>query len=253
MRDLLAVWQNTRLVVQVAVTAALYAAILIPFKAVAIIIPSVTEVRPANAVPIACALLFGPAAAWGAAFGNLIGDLLGGTLTLGSPFGFVGNFLYAYVPYRAWGVHRMAGRETGRSPFGGRGIIEYFLVTGLASLVCAVVVGWGAELVALAPFKVLAPTITVNNFLMAVVLGPPLLAALYPRVRTWGLLYWQVLGRQPLRRSFLTTAGALLCWGGCVAALVTGMSVSAETAAAMEVVKAVAVPLGVVLLGVLLI
>jgi energy-coupling factor transport system substrate-specific component len=253
MRDLLAVWQNTRLVVQVAVTAALYAAVLIPFKAIAIIIPGVTEVRPANAIPIACALLFGPAAAWGAAFGNLIGDFLGGTLTIGSPFGFVGNFLYAYVPYRAWGVHRMASRQMGTSLFAGRGIVEYFLVTGLASIVCAVVVGWGAELVALAPFKVLAPTITINNFLMAAVLGPPLLVALYPRVRKWGLLYWQVLDRQPVRRSFLTTAGALLCWVGCIAALVMGMSVAAEAATAMEIVRAVALPLGIVLLGVLLV
>ena len=73
MRELLAVWKNTRLVVQVALTAGLYTAILIPFKPIPLV-PGITEVRPANAIPIVCALLFGPAAAWGAAFGNLIGD-----------------------------------------------------------------------------------------------------------------------------------------------------------------------------------
>ncbi len=211
-----------------------------------------TEVRPANAIPIVFALLFGPAAAWGAAFGNLIGDFFG-TLTLGSIFGFLGNFLYAYVPYRAWGVHRMASREPGASPLSGRGLVEYMLVAGLASLVCAVVVSWGAELIGLAPFKILGPAITVNNFLMAAVLGPPLLAALYPRVRNWGLLWWQMFDRKPVRRSALTTLGALLCWVGCPAALVTGLSVAADAATAMEVVRAVAVPLAVVLVGVLLV
>jgi len=44
MRELLEVWRNTRMVVQVAVTAALYAAVLIPFKAVAILIPGITIV-----------------------------------------------------------------------------------------------------------------------------------------------------------------------------------------------------------------
>ena len=252
MRDLLAVWKNTRMIVQVAVTAALYAAVLIPFKAIAIIIPGVTEVRPANAIPIVFALLFGPAAAWGAAFGNLIGDFFG-TLTLGSLFGFIGNFLYAYVPYRAWSVHRMAPRDSDASPLSGRGIVEFMLVAGLASLVCAVVVGWGAELIGLAPFKVLGPAITLNNFLMAAVLGPPLLAALYPRVQKWGLLWWQVLDRKPSWGSLLTTLGTLLCWVGCAAALVTGLSVAADAATAMEVVRAVAVPLAVVLVGVLMI
>lgn len=251
MGDLLYVWRNTRMVVQVAVTAALYAAVLIPFKAVAIIIPGVTEVRPANAIPIVCALLFGPAAAWGAAFGNLIGDLFG-TLTLGSAFGFVGNFLYAYIPYRAWGLHRMARREQSEHIISGRGIAEFILVAAVASLVCAVVVGWGAELVGLAPFKVVAVAVTLNNFIVSLVLGPPLLRALYPRVRKWGLLYWQLLDRQPVRRGPVATVGVLLCWLGAGAALVTGLTVAGEGAAAMEVVKAVAAPLGVVIVGALM-
>jgi energy-coupling factor transport system substrate-specific component len=252
MRDLLAVWKNTRSIVQVAVTAALYAAVLIPFKAIAVVIPGVTEVRPGNAIPIVFSLLFGPAAAWGAAFGNLIGDFFG-TLGPGSAFGFVGNFLYGYVPYRIWGIHRLAPKETDASPVSGRGIIEYVLVAGLAALVCAVVVSWGAELISLAPFKVLGPAITINNLLMAVVLGPPLLLALYPRVRKWGLLWWQVSEQQPVRRGLVRAIGTLLCWVGCVAALVTGLSVAGDAATAMEVARAVAVPLAVVIVGVLMI
>ncbi len=47
-----------------AMTAALYAAILIPFK-IAPIIPGYTEIRPGIVVPIICAFFLGPAAAWG--------------------------------------------------------------------------------------------------------------------------------------------------------------------------------------------
>src|SRR5512147_2327535 len=91
MRDVFDMWKNTRMVVLTAMSASLYAAILIPFKVMPLI-PGVTEFRPANAVPVVCSFLFGPAAAWGTAIGNVIGDLFGG----------VGNFLYGLIPYKAW-------------------------------------------------------------------------------------------------------------------------------------------------------
>lgn len=251
MRDLFAVWKNTRLVVQVALTAGLYAAILIPFKPIPLV-PGITEVRPANAIPIVCALLFGPAAAWGSAFGNLIGDFFG-TLGPGSLFGFVGNFLFAYIPYRAWGAHGLARREVDAPITAGRGLWEYFLVTGAASLVCAVVIGWGCELLGLAPGFAVANIIVLNNFIVAAILGPPLLLALYPRVKRWGLLHWQILGRDPVRRSARASLGALLCWVGCAAALALGNAAVIRQAGGMEVVQAVAVPLAVVLVGVLMV
>ena len=70
-------WRNTRMVVLCAISAALYAAVLVPFKVVPLI-PGVTELRPANAIPVVCSFLFGPAAAWGSAIGNMIGDFFGG-------------------------------------------------------------------------------------------------------------------------------------------------------------------------------
>ena len=96
----MAMWRNTRLVVLTAMSASLYAALLIPFKVLPLI-PGVTELRPANAVPVVCSFLFGPAAAWGAAIGNLIGDFFGG-IGPGDLFGFAGNFLYGLMPYKAW-------------------------------------------------------------------------------------------------------------------------------------------------------
>src|SRR5260370_4657011 len=102
MSELRLMWRNTRMVVLCAISAALYAAVLVPFKVVPLI-PGVTELRPANAIPIVCSFLFGPAAAWGSAIGNMIGDFFGG----GSPggiFGFFAHLSYGWVPYKVWGL-----------------------------------------------------------------------------------------------------------------------------------------------------
>jgi energy-coupling factor transport system ATP-binding protein len=186
--ELLEVWKDTRLIVLAAQIAAIYAAVLIPFKVGIPIIPGFVELRPANAIPVVASLLFGPAAAWGAAFGNLIGDLFG-TLGPGSLFGALGNFLYGYVPYRLWG--RLGPLSTGcalelRSP---KQIMEFVVVCVLASLACAGTIGWGLDVMHLLPFQVVFPAIFINNVLMSTLLGPPLLLFLYPRVARWGLLY----------------------------------------------------------------
>src|SRR5512137_1782207 len=99
MRDALAMWHNTRMIVLAAVTAAIYAAALLAFKTVIPLIPGITEVRVANIFPMAFGFLFGPAGAWGLAIGNLIGDIFGGTLSPASIAGFIGNFLMGYLPY----------------------------------------------------------------------------------------------------------------------------------------------------------
>ncbi len=301
MRDLLAVWQNTRLVVLVALTAALYAALMMPFK-VAQLIPGITEIRPGIVIPFVFGLLFGPAAAWGAAFGNLIGDMLGGMLTPGSPFGFVANLLYAYIPYRVWGVYRMARREAALDFRTGRWLVSYpllvasaalavtgavlhyrgspviaytlyalaaislfvmlsrtretgelLLVSALAAAVCAAVVGFGVDVVRMFPFKAVAPVVLVNNLTLGTVLAPPLLSALYPRVRRWGLLHWQLLGRQSPSRSPRVTLGVLVCWVGAVAVLSAGIGMSGEEAIGLGMLGGLALPLAVLAAGILLI
>jgi len=134
-----------------------------------------------------------------------------------------------------------------------RGTGEFLLTTALAALVCATVISWGAELLGVAPFKVLSVAITLNNFVLAAVLGPPLLRALYPRVRQWGLLYWQTLERERTAPSYRVTIGALLCWLGAGGALVIGLGVPAGEAASMAIVVKVAPAIAVILLGVLMI
>jgi energy-coupling factor transport system substrate-specific component len=219
MRDALAMWRNTRLVVLAAMSASLYAALLIPFKVLPLI-PGVTELRPANAVPVVCSFLFGPAGAWGAAIGNLIGDFFGG-IGPGDVFGFAGNFLYGYLPYSAWRTLSSAD-PLPRSP---RQWVAFVAVVALAAAACALVVGWGLNILGYVPFAVLANIVFFNNFIMAVVLSPLLLLAVYPRVKRAGLRY-DDLALVPPRRRARRWVGLAAIAVGTVGGLVAGNLIS---------------------------
>jgi energy-coupling factor transporter ATP-binding protein EcfA2 len=188
LRELVSVWHDTRLIVLVAQIAAIYAAILIPFKMGIPLIPGYSELRPANAIPLVASLLFGPVAAWGSAFGNLIGDCFG-TLGPGSLFGFLGNFCYGAVPYLLWGRLGPLSSGADPEPRSARQIFEFAVVGLAASVTCAAVVAWGVDLLGLLPFRILAPAIFLNNAVMGLLLGPPLLLFLHPRVKRWELRY----------------------------------------------------------------
>ncbi|TMA37926.1 MAG: QueT transporter family protein [Deltaproteobacteria bacterium] len=205
-------WSNTRMVVLTAICAALYAAILIPFKVVPLI-PGITEFRPANAIPVVCSFLFGPAAAWGSALGNLIGDFFGG-LGPGDLFGFLANLLYGLVPYAVW----EAVTDAPPVPEGPLASLGLLLVMGVAAMLCATVVGWGLHLLGFHPFTVLGTVVLMNNLVVAVVLAPFLLAVLYPRVRRARLLYRDLLGpRRPLPRWRAALGATLVLVGTCTA------------------------------------
>lgn len=208
------------MVVLVALCAAIYAAVLIPFKPIPLI-PGFTEIRPANALPIVFSLLFGPAGAWGAAFGNLIGDFFG-TLGPGSIFGFVGNFFYGFLPYKLW-----SSISKEEPLIKGIKWIRYLSVVFLSSAVCGVIIGWGVHLLGLVPFSALANIITVNNFIVSAILGPMLLLILYPRVKKWGLLYQEILELDTLRPKRLGRLGYILLCVGAVGGLLLGNLIAA--------------------------
>ena len=172
------------MVVLVAIAAALYAAVLVPFKGVPLI-PGVTELRPANAIPIVCSFLFGPAAAWGSAIGNMIGDFFGG-VGPGDVFGFFGNLVYGYLPYKIWNVIGGGQNPVSRSPIG---IAKYVTVCLMASTLCADFVAWGENVIGIRPFWMLGNVIVLNNMTAAMALSPFLLAAIYPRVKRGRMLY----------------------------------------------------------------
>jgi len=184
-------WKNTRMIVLVAVTAALYAAILLPFK-FATVVPGFAEIRPGAAIPVVCSILFGPAAAWGAAIGNLVGDIYGNMLTAGSVAGFVGNFLYGLIPFLIWQA-LVRGQKSGLLT--AKKVTAFFLGCLLASAACAMIIAVGVKYMAGAPdnaVKLLLMTIFLNNITMSFIVGGVLLLALYPAVHALGLTYYQL-------------------------------------------------------------
>lgn len=215
MKDAFTMWKNTKMIVLTAICAALYTALLLPFKAI-VIIPGLTELRPASALPPTFSILFGPAAAWGSAIGNLVGDFLGGTLGWGSIFGFFGNFLYGYIPYRLFKQlkHRESLRK--RDPF-------YILLSViLASVTCGLFIGWGVDFLGIFPFAALANIITINNILVAGILTPIIVLLLTRRIFRWKLHYSQCLGEKTLKRPKTFIFGLTLLLIGSIGGIILG-------------------------------
>ncbi len=209
------------MVVLSAICAALYAAVLVPFKVVPLI-PGVTELRPANAIPVVCSFMFGPAAAWGAAIGNMIGDFFGG-VGPADIFGFFANIVYGYVPYKVWQVVARGEEPVIRSP---ATAIKFVIACLLASTFCADIVGWGENLLALRPFLMLGNAIVFNNMLAATLLAPFLLGAIYPRVKAGHLLYQDVMPQRQDTSRWTARTGLALLIIGVFGAWVTGNLIS---------------------------
>ncbi|MCX8073948.1 MAG: QueT transporter family protein [Candidatus Binatia bacterium] len=223
MRELVSMWRNTRMVVFAALTASLYAAILIPFKVLPII-PGVTELRPANAVPVVCSFLFGPAAAWGAGIGNVIGDFFGG-FGPGDLFGFFGNFLYGFLPYRTWEL--LSARTP--TPRQVREWVLFGAVVALASGACALVIGWGLNLLGFVPFRVLGNIVWINNMLASLLLAPFLLAVIYPRAERGRLTYRHVMGQREASASIVRYLGLAVVVFAVAVGMWLGNGLSAGT------------------------
>lgn len=221
MKELLSLWKYTRMIVLVAVCAAVYAAVLIPFKIAVPLVPGFTEIRPANALPIVFSLLFGPAAAWGSAFGNLIGDFFG-TLGLGSLFGMIGNFLYGYLPYRIW--RRISSEPPSLNT--GKQIIQLVLIVLLASGACGLTIGWGVDLLGFVPFAALGNIIVLNNFVIAIILSPIVMRILYTRVERWGLLHQDTMEAEDRSEGIAPRLGLMLVVIGVLGGLIFGNVIS---------------------------
>ncbi len=157
-------WRNTRMIILVAVCAAIYSAALIAFKTAIPLIPGITEVRVANIFPMVFGLLFGPAGAWGSAMGNLIGDIFGGTLGPTSIAGFVGNFLLGYLPYTLWTTLVPFGEKSREWKSGNwRSWASYILISFISSSACAVVISIVADAFGIVPYAILTKIITLND------------------------------------------------------------------------------------------
>ena len=225
MKEVISMWKYPYMVALTIITAAIYLMGLVPFKAIPLI-PGFTEIRPANIFPILFGLLFGPAGAWGTAIGNLIGDFFG-TFSIGSIFGFIGNFFLAYLPYKVWGHIGIFSRED-REPTlnNAKKLAEFGVVTILSTLSCSLIIAWGLDSLKLVPFSSLAVIIILNDTVMTLVFGPLLLPLLYRRMKKWGLIWTDILLPSDISVSKFPQFYSLLVAVGSVGGIAVGFAVS---------------------------
>lgn len=141
MKEIISPFLSKRKLMQVGISTLIFIGMAIPFK-VMVLIEGFTEVRPVNAVPVVAGLLFGPAGAWGCAFGNLIADMFG-TFSSASILGFFGNFIAAYLPYKLW--HFLSRNETPNvKSF--KNVMKYVLISATAAFATAILLACGLDL-----------------------------------------------------------------------------------------------------------
>jgi len=132
-------------------------------------------------------------------------------------FGFCGNLFYGLAPYRVW--RALGGGRPLPASAADWGRFAASLFAGAA--MCALVVGWGLNMLGFVPFPVLGNVVLVNNLVAAGVLAPLVLRQLHPRVARAHLLYDDVLETRPpgRRRAAL---GLTLLFCGAIGGLIAG-------------------------------
>lgn len=204
MKDIFTMWKYPKMITLVAICAAIYAALLIPFKA--IVIFSV-EVRVATVIVPAMGILFGPAGAWGVGIGNLIGDFFG-SMSVASIFGVISNFFFAYVPYKVW--YMVKGDVEPKTQKFSK-VIRFLIGSAGGSLVNVCWLCFGVcALFSQLPYPLFASIIGVTNGLFPLVLGAPVLSLVGTRIKKWGLAFTSIMKAQDVRTNMkLNILGAI--------------------------------------------
>ncbi len=210
MWDLVAMWKNPKMIALTLFIALLYVAMLFPFQGFTALGGYADFGRAGVGILVAFSFLFGPAAAWGAAIGNVVLDIAVLHVDAASFFGFFGNLLLGYVPYKLWNAVTAERPDM-------KGIKKFLLFAGVtisACVVCGITIGWGLYWLGFTPFMPAAALITLTNALWAIVLGSIALAFTYNYVSKHKWLYvdiFRVDPRKPSRHK--TQRGAILIFG----------------------------------------
>ncbi len=220
MKDIFSMWKYTKMVSLVSLSAALYAALLIPFKSIQLF-PGV-DIRIATVMVPVAGILFGPAGAWGCAIGNLVSDFFG-TMGTGSIFGFWGNFFFAYATYKIW----YSGKDNYPEVHSFKKIIKYIIscIGGTAAITAIIM--WGlSALLGFVPYKVLGPIIVANNSIVPLALGVPLLMVITRRLDRWGLLFTSIMKPEDFRQTRTELVGNVIFWVCSIGSFILSMYLS---------------------------
>ena len=168
MHELAEVWTDRKGLAWIAVTAIIYALVLIPFNQFQWTVAGIS-LRPAAVLPVVFGILWGPAAAWGLGIGNVAGDIYG-SWSLMSIFGFLINMLYPYLSYRLW--HRLMKGHTIRPDR--YGLACFWAVTFVVTLACMFLLALFGTVFFGRPFEGKFVSYFGNSIAWAMLLGPVL-------------------------------------------------------------------------------
>jgi energy-coupling factor transport system substrate-specific component len=248
MHATITMWRNTRMIVLTAVVAAIYATAQIILNPVSVVlIPGVLEFKVANVLTMVLGVLFGPAGAWGVAFGNTVGDLFTGNLALGSVFGFLSSFSVAYVGYVLWRRYRPASSEEHPLVWSPYAVLVWVVIGVIAATTAAVVLAWGLNLLGIAPFQVVSNTL-VANFAVGSAIGVILYALIHNRLESMGFTWTDIMDSADIGRPINATLGALLVTVGAFGGWLLGAFLLPEGA----ITPVVAIFLACIVVGCLL-
>lgn len=199
MNEILTAWKDKQSLKRMAVSGILFLVVAAPFRALFNLIPGVTEVRPANVLPVVFGILWGPAGALGTAIANACSDILAShsPMKVWLP-GFVINFFYSYLPYRLWyGSQNKDGSVKAPSLESVGQVIKYIYVCFLDSVVITACLGFLFEALGFQEFKDSVVLLFFNNFDFAIVLGVPMILLMTSRknVKLWMPLDGQKAGQ----------------------------------------------------------
>jgi energy-coupling factor transport system substrate-specific component len=213
MREMFTMWRHTNMVVLTALSAAIYAALLIPFQSIPII-PGHVSLRVADIVPMALALLFGPAGAWGSAIGNLIGDFFG-TLSPGAIGGFVSQLFAGLITYKLWGALGQRRKDYAIDVNSGHRLTRFVAIAVTKSLWQPLMLTfWVALVLRLVPAKPYSVAVIASGLVMSLIGGPIILRILAPRIKKWGLLWTEIMEPEEVSKGFYPKVGIVLVVGG---------------------------------------
>jgi energy-coupling factor transport system substrate-specific component len=210
MRATITMWKSTRMIVLVAMVAAIYATAQITLNPVSIVlVPGVLEFKAANVLTMALGILFGPAGAWGVAIGNTVGDMFTGNLALGSVFGFLSSFSVAYVGYTFWRRYRPEAGEARSELRKPHALLVYLTIGVISATVAAVVLAWGLNLLGIAPFELVSNTL-VANFAVGSAIGVVLYALVHDRLDAMNFTWTEIMEPGDIGRPINATLGSVL-------------------------------------------
>lgn len=180
MKEIFLVFKDKKSLRRMVISGVLFVVAAAPFKLLFTLIPGVTEVRPANMIPVILGLLWGPAGAWGIAIANAVSDVVfsHSPAAVWLPGMFI-NFFYAYLPYKLWYSLENRGRESAAPRLESvKEILQFVYVCLIDSLVTTTLLALLFEQLGFQPFSSSVLLLFFNNFDFAIVLGVPVILIL---------------------------------------------------------------------------